>query len=184
MSQHKWATSARSHALTPIQGQGEVKSWTIPEIVISLCHDDEPHNAVTTADSNVAGEKESENVESLDDKCLLPPSQHTYSNGQNTKSVLPMEKALTDNHLQVNITPNSVGEKVVITWLIFYNLTVINTFLRTDKQQKNNSKMLYFKTKIIFILHRISQRALHRHMHYSQHKDRVKLTALKRLTVM
>ena len=43
--------------------------------------------------------------------------------------------------------------------------------------------MVYFKTKI-FILHRISPRALYRHMHYSQHKDRVKLTALKRLTVM
>ena len=99
--------------MTPIQGQGEVKNWTIPEIVISLCHDDEPQNESTSADSNVAGETESVNVKSLDDKHLVPPSQHTYSDGRNIKSVLSMEKAFTDNHLPVNITPNSVGEKVV-----------------------------------------------------------------------
>ena len=103
--------------MTPIQGQGEVKSWTIPEIVISLCHDDEPRNELTTPDRNVAGEKELANVKSWDDKCLVPSCQHTCFDGQNIKSVLPMEKSLTDSHLSVpsmeNITPDSVGEEAV-----------------------------------------------------------------------
>ena len=103
--------------MTQIQGQGEVKRWTIPEIVISLCHDDEPRNELTTPDSNVAGEKELANVKSWDDKCLVPSCQHTCFDGQNIKSVLPMEKSLTDSHLPVpsveNITSDSVGEEVV-----------------------------------------------------------------------
>ena len=104
--------------MTPIQGQGEVKSWTIPEIVISLCHDDEPRNELTTPDSNLAGEKELANIKSWDDKRLVPSCQHTCFDGQNIKSVLPMEKSLTDSHFSVpsmeNITPDSVGEEAVI----------------------------------------------------------------------
>ena len=103
--------------MTPIQGQGEVKNWTIPEIVISLCHDDEPQNESTSADSNVAGETESVNVKSLDDKHLVPPSQHTCSDGRNIKSVLTIEKALINSNLPVssveNVTVDSVGKEVV-----------------------------------------------------------------------
>ena len=103
--------------MTPIQGQGEVKSWTIPKIVISLCHDDEPRNELTTPDSNVAGEKELANVKSWDDKYLVLSCQYTCFDGQITKSVLPKKKALTDSHLPVpsveNITLDSVGEEVL-----------------------------------------------------------------------
>ena len=98
-----------------MQGQGEVKSWTIPEIVISLCHDDEPRNGLTTPYSNVAVEKELANVKSWEDKCLVPSCQHTCFDGQNIKSVLPTEKVLTHNHLPVpngeNIAFDSVGEE-------------------------------------------------------------------------
>ena len=85
--------------MTPTQGQGEVKSWKIPEIVISLC-DNEPRNDLTTADNG-----------------LVPSCQYTCFDGQNFKSVLPMEKSLTDSHLPVpsveNITLDLVGEEVV-----------------------------------------------------------------------
>ena len=42
-----------THALIPTQGQGEVKSWTNPEIVISLCDGDEPRNNLTTTDNSL-----------------------------------------------------------------------------------------------------------------------------------
>ena len=85
--------------MTPTQGQGEVKSWTIPEIVISLC-DNEPRNDLTTAGNG-----------------LVPSCQYTCFSGQNIKNALRMEKSLTDSHHPVpsveNITSNSVGEEVV-----------------------------------------------------------------------
>ena len=84
--------------------------WTIPEIVISVCHDDEPHNELT-------GEKESGNAGSRDDNCLVPSCQYNCSDQQILKSVSPMEKALTNSNLPVpsveNITLDSVGEEGV-----------------------------------------------------------------------
>ena len=98
----------------------DVPLWTIPEHIIALCRGDDPeiqeqpNIELNTADSNVAVEKESVDVES---KCLVPSCQHTCFDGQDIKSVLPMEKALTESHLPVssmeNITLDTVSEEVV-----------------------------------------------------------------------
>ena len=96
----------------PEADKEKVVLWTIPKIVITLCHDDEPaipeqpDTELTTADSHVVGEKESVNVESLDNNCLVPSPQRTCSNDQNT---------LTDSSLpnREKIIQDSAGAEVM-----------------------------------------------------------------------
>ena len=101
----------------------DVPLWTIPEHIIALCLGDEPEiqeqpNAeLNTADTHVTAEKKSVDIESWDDKCLVPSGQYTCSDGQHNKNVLQMEKALTDSHFLLpsveNITLDSVCEDLV-----------------------------------------------------------------------
>ena len=101
----------------------DVPLWTIPEHIIALCRGDDPEipeqpNAeLNTADSHVTAEKKTVDIESWDDKCLVPSGQYTCSDGQNNKNVLQMEKALTDSHFLLpsveNITLDSFGEDLM-----------------------------------------------------------------------
>ena len=71
----------------------KVSSWTISEFITALCHDNQPaiqehpHTELNTADSHVAAEKESVDVESWDDGCVVPSCQRTCFKGENTKDV-------------------------------------------------------------------------------------------------
>ncbi|CAB3992700.1 malignant T-cell-amplified sequence 1-like [Paramuricea clavata] len=73
----------------------EVPMWTIPEFIIALCGDNQlpiqerPQTEFYTVDSDVevAGERESADVESWNDGCLIPSCEHTCSNLQNIDNV-------------------------------------------------------------------------------------------------